>query len=159
VIYVGEVTGPSEQRNVYKNCLDLIRVGIFMKDCMDSAVSQRAEIKILGFQCIAYKIDFYMLDLRGDGLYMMNHIAQISVPATVKDIYILIDEIHILLNLRAILLESCDTLVEKLKNPGLASLELKSSFRKQTLDTPEFKRLISKTCCVKRECPLWFGRY
>ncbi|CAB4402556.1 unnamed protein product [Rhizophagus irregularis] len=117
VIYVGEVTGPSEQGNVYKNCLDLVRIGIFMKDCMDSAVSQGAEIKILGFQCIAYRIDFYMLDLRGDGLYTMNHIAQISVPATIKDIYILIDEIYILLNLRAILLESCDTFIEKLKNP------------------------------------------
>ncbi|POG61091.1 hypothetical protein GLOIN_2v1486539 [Rhizophagus irregularis DAOM 181602=DAOM 197198] len=159
VIYVGEVTGPSEQGNVYKNCLDLVRIGIFMKDCMDSAVSQGAEIKILGFQCIAYRIDFYMLDLRGDGLYTMNHIAQISVPATIKDIYILIDEIYILLNLRAILLESCDTFIEKLKNPGLAPLELKSSFRKQTLDTPEFRRLVSKTHCVKRECPLWFGRY
>ncbi|GBC12508.2 C2H2-type zinc finger transcription factor [Rhizophagus irregularis DAOM 181602=DAOM 197198] len=133
VIYVGEVTGPSEQGNVYKNCLDLVRIGIFMKDCMDSAVSQGAEIKILGFQCIAYRIDFYMLDLR--------------------------DEIYILLNLRAILLESCDTFIEKLKNPGLAPLELKSSFRKQTLDTPEFRRLVSKTHCVKRECPLWFGRY
>ncbi|CAG8714677.1 9400_t:CDS:2, partial [Funneliformis caledonium] len=64
VIYVGEVTGPSEQGNVYKNCLDLVRIGIFMKDCMDSAVSQGAEIKILGFQCIAYRIDFYMLNLR-----------------------------------------------------------------------------------------------
>ncbi|RGB42693.1 hypothetical protein C1646_682536 [Rhizophagus diaphanus] len=29
VIYVGEVTGPSEKTNVYKYCLDLIRVGIF----------------------------------------------------------------------------------------------------------------------------------
>ncbi|CAG8535744.1 11165_t:CDS:2 [Funneliformis caledonium] len=33
VIYVGEVTGPAEKNNVFKNHLDLIRIGIFMKDC------------------------------------------------------------------------------------------------------------------------------
>ncbi|PKK61061.1 hypothetical protein RhiirC2_870715 [Rhizophagus irregularis] len=63
VIYVGEVTGLSEKNNVYKNCLDLVRIGIFMKDCIDSAILQGAGIKILGFQCIAYSMDFYVLDL------------------------------------------------------------------------------------------------
>ncbi|CAG8717846.1 14172_t:CDS:2, partial [Gigaspora rosea] len=159
VIFVGEVTGPTEKNNVYKNCLDLIRIGVFMKDCIDSAISQGVDIKILGFQCIAYKIDFYILDINGEGLYMMNHIAQISVPATIKDICSFIDELYILLNLRSILYESYNAFVDKLKNPRLAPLELKSSFKKPTLDTPEFNKLVSKTRCVKRECPFWFGRY
>ncbi|CAG8768546.1 18483_t:CDS:2, partial [Gigaspora margarita] len=149
VIFVGEVTGPAEKNNVYKNCLDLIRIGVFMKDCIDSAISQGVDNKILGFQCIAYKIDFYVLDINGEGLY----IAQISVPATMKDICSFIDELHILLNLRGILYESYDAFVDKLKNPRLAPLELKSSFKKQTLNTPEFNRLVSKTHSVKRECP------
>ncbi|CAG8657091.1 13248_t:CDS:2, partial [Funneliformis caledonium] len=159
VIYVGEVTGPSEKNNVYKNCLDLIRIGIFMKDCIDSAILQGAGIKILGFQCIAYKLDFYVLDLNGEGLYTMNHIAQISIPETVKGLFTFIDELHILLNIRDILMKSYDVFIDKLQNPGLVPLELKSSFKRKTLDTPEFKRLVSKTHCVKRECPLWFGRY
>ncbi|CAG8459742.1 7649_t:CDS:2 [Paraglomus occultum] len=78
VVFVGEVTGPADQHNVYKNCLDLVRIGVFMKDCVDAAISREAGIKILGFQCIAYKIDFYVLDLRAQGLYTMSHIAQIS---------------------------------------------------------------------------------
>ncbi|CAI2188268.1 16941_t:CDS:2 [Funneliformis geosporum] len=133
VIYVGEVSGPSEKNNVYKNCLDLIRIGVFIKDCIDLAISRGAKIKILGFQCIAYKADFYILDL--------------------------IEELHILLNIRNIFLESYNVFIDKLENPGLTLLELKSSFKKDTLDTPEFNRLVSKTRCVKRECPFWFGRY
>ncbi|PKY48284.1 hypothetical protein RhiirA4_404259 [Rhizophagus irregularis] len=46
------------------------------KDCVDSTT----EIKILGFQWVGYKIDFYVLDLKGDRIYTMNLIAQISVP-------------------------------------------------------------------------------
>ncbi|CAG8665298.1 6379_t:CDS:2 [Funneliformis mosseae] len=129
VIYVGEVTGPSEKNNVYKNCLDLIRIGIFMKDCIDSAILQGAEIKILGFQCIAYKLDFYVLDLNGEGLYTMNHITQISIPETVKGLFTFIDELHILLNIRDILMKSYDVFIDKLQNPGLVPLELKSSFK------------------------------
>ena len=70
-----------------------------MKDCVDSAISRKAEIKILGFQCVGYKINFYVLDLKGDGVYAMNHIAQISVPATIRDLFTLIDELYVLLNI------------------------------------------------------------
>lgn len=39
-----------------------------MKDCVDSVT----EIKILGFQCVGYKIDFYVLDLKGDRMNKRN---------------------------------------------------------------------------------------
>ncbi|CAI2193392.1 14786_t:CDS:2, partial [Funneliformis geosporum] len=142
VIYVGEVTGPAEKNNVFKNCLDLIRIGVFMKDLVDSAISRNAEIKILGFQCVGYKIDFYVLDLKGNGIYVMNHIAQISIPATIRDLFILIDELYVLLNVRSILLESYDTFISNLKNPGLSPLKTKLSFKRKTLDTPKFNKLV-----------------
>jgi len=130
-----------------------------MKDCVDSAISRKAEIKILGFQCVGYKINFYVLDLKGDGVYAMNHIAQISVPATIRDLFTLIDELYVLLNIQSILLESYDTFISNLKNPGLSSLKMKSSFKRKTLDTPKFNKLVSKTRSVKRKCLLWYGRY
>ncbi|CAG8728754.1 11878_t:CDS:2, partial [Racocetra fulgida] len=52
VIFVGEVSPPSEKNNVYKNCNDLIRIGIFMKDCFDSAIDLSTDIKLLDFQCV-----------------------------------------------------------------------------------------------------------
>ncbi|CAJ0888515.1 9838_t:CDS:2, partial [Entrophospora sp. SA101] len=54
VIFVGEVSPPSERNNVFKNSNDLIRLGTFMKDCMDSSIAKGADIEILGFQCIEY---------------------------------------------------------------------------------------------------------
>lgn len=84
---------PFEQGNVYENCLDLMRIGIFMKDHVDSAISKG----ILRFQCIVYKVDFYMLDLKGDVLNLMNHIAQISVPCNYRGhIYFIANFIYIL---------------------------------------------------------------
>ncbi|CAG8483603.1 6094_t:CDS:2 [Paraglomus occultum] len=52
VLFVGEVSPPSQKNNTFKNCNDLIRVGIFMKDCLDSAIDKGADVKVLGFQCI-----------------------------------------------------------------------------------------------------------
>jgi hypothetical protein len=48
------------KNNVYKNCNDLIRVGIFMKDCLDSVIDKGADIKVLGFQCIGKLLFFIM---------------------------------------------------------------------------------------------------
>ena len=50
VLFVGEVSPPSEIKDVYKNCDDLIRIGIFMKDCLDSDIDK---MTILSFQCIS----------------------------------------------------------------------------------------------------------
>ncbi|CAJ0907122.1 12061_t:CDS:2 [Entrophospora sp. SA101] len=46
VLFVGEVTPSAEKGNVLENCNDLIRVGIFMKDCIDSAVDKGADVKV-----------------------------------------------------------------------------------------------------------------
>jgi hypothetical protein len=51
-LFIGEVTSPAEKGNVHKNCNDLIRIGVFMKECIDSAIDKGADIKLLGFQCI-----------------------------------------------------------------------------------------------------------
>ncbi|CAJ0925684.1 4694_t:CDS:2 [Entrophospora sp. SA101] len=47
IIFMGEVSPPSQRNNVYKNCNDLIRIGVLMKDCLDFAIDNGA-----GFQCV-----------------------------------------------------------------------------------------------------------
>ncbi|CAG8574688.1 14905_t:CDS:2, partial [Acaulospora morrowiae] len=98
VIFVGEVSPPSEKNNVYKNCNDLIRVGVFMKDCQDSTIDKGADIKILGFQCIEYTVDFYMMDLV-QGMYAMIHIGQVSIPTFLKEISTFIEDMETLLEI------------------------------------------------------------
>ncbi|RIA85442.1 hypothetical protein C1645_781843 [Glomus cerebriforme] len=56
VIFIGEVSPPSQRSNVYKNCKDLIRLGVFMKDCMDSAIDKGADINVLGFHCVGKQV-------------------------------------------------------------------------------------------------------
>src|SRR6266540_707276 len=47
VLFVGEVTSPAEKGNEFTNCNDLVRLGVFMKECTDSERSEGADIKIL----------------------------------------------------------------------------------------------------------------
>ncbi|CAB4412052.1 unnamed protein product [Rhizophagus irregularis] len=115
-LFVGEVSPPSKKGDVYKNCNDLIRLGVFMKD-PKSSVDKGADIKVLGFQCIDYKVDYYIMDL-------------------VKGIYILLHRIQ------DIFRESYENFYPKLCNP-----------KKNTLYTPKFRELVSKTHNVKRSCP------
>jgi len=54
-IFVGEVSPPSKRGDVYKNCNDLVRLGVFMKDMLDSSIDKGADIKVLGFQYVGKK--------------------------------------------------------------------------------------------------------
>ncbi|CAB5216446.1 unnamed protein product [Rhizophagus irregularis] len=142
VIFVGEVSPPSEKNNVYKNCNDLIRIGVFMKDCLDSAIDLGADIKMLGFQCVDYTVDFYMMDIV-QGTYIMIHIGQISVPASVKEMLHFVDEIEILLKIREIFCKSFDSLYAKLCNPNDPSLlSTKASFKHDTWNTQIYEIVI-----------------
>ncbi|RIB23418.1 hypothetical protein C2G38_2072873, partial [Gigaspora rosea] len=138
VIFVGEVSPPLEKNNVYKNCNDLIHVGIFMKDCLDSAIDLGADIKLLGFQCIDHTLDFYMMDLI-QGTYTMIHIVKISVPVSIKEMLPFIDELEVLLGVQEIFRKSFNTFYAKVCNPSPPST--KASFKRDTLGTPKFKQL------------------
>ncbi|CAJ0628180.1 15498_t:CDS:1 [Entrophospora sp. SA101] len=156
VIFVGEVSPPSERNNVFKNSNDLIQLGTFMKDCMDSSIAKGADIEILGFQCIEYTVDFYVMDLAGRATYTMSHLGQIKIPADFKDIYSFIDDIGLLLGIKDIFTRSFNNFYEKLRVPS--QLEIKPTLKEKTLSTQEFGQLVSKTRDRKRSCPLWFGK-
>ncbi|CAB5213142.1 unnamed protein product [Rhizophagus irregularis] len=156
-LFVGEVTSPAEKENVHKNCNDLIRIGVFMKECIDSALDKGADIKVLGFQCIEYTIDFYAMELHAPGLYIMHHIGQASIPTSVKTLSHFVDEIDTFLTVRSLLQESFDNFFNKLRSPKEQAKKL--SFKCETLSTSSFNQLISNTRNVNRKCSSWFGRF
>ncbi|CAI2192304.1 17732_t:CDS:2, partial [Funneliformis geosporum] len=137
-LFVGEVSPPSKKGDVYKNCNDLIRLGVFMKDILDSSVDKGADIKVLGFQCIDYKVDYYIMDLV-KGIYIMLHVGQVSIPASLKDMSSFVDDIELSLRIQDIFRESYENFYPKLCNPG--SLTEKATFKKNTLCTPKFRDL------------------
>ncbi|CAG8570445.1 6282_t:CDS:2, partial [Acaulospora morrowiae] len=156
VVFVGEVSPPSQKNNVHKNCNDLIRIGVFMKDCADFSIDKGVDINIIGFQCVDYTIDFYTLNLER-GTYFMLHIGQITVPASVKEMLSFVDELGTLLAVREIFQKSYSALYNKLCNPGLPST--KAEFKRDTLETPKFRQLVNKTRDCNRVCPFWYGRF
>ncbi|CAG8712066.1 1499_t:CDS:2 [Funneliformis caledonium] len=156
VIFVGEVSPPSEKNNVYKNCKDLIRIGVFMKDCLDVGIEKGADLKVLGFQCVEYKMDFYVMDLI-HGMYMMTHIGQVYIPSSIKEMNLFVNEVETLLKVREIFCKSFDTLYSKLCNPSPPSP--KTIFKRNTLGTPKFNELVNKTRNCHRDCPMWYGRF
>ncbi|CAG8749895.1 13663_t:CDS:2, partial [Dentiscutata erythropus] len=114
VTFVGEVSSSLEKNDIYKNCNDLIHVGIFMKDCLDLAIN------------LDHTLDFYMMDLI-QGTYTMIHIGKILVPALVKNILSFINELEVLLEVQEIFYESFNTFYTKVCNPSLSST--KASFK------------------------------
>ncbi|CAB4445538.1 unnamed protein product [Rhizophagus irregularis] len=156
VIFVGEVSPPSEKNNVYKNCNDLIRVGVFMKDCLDSSIELGADIKILGFQCVDYTVEFYMMDLV-QGMYIMINIGKVTIPASLREVSNFVDDLEILLAIRKVFQESFNIFFDKLCNPSSSSTKMK--FKRDTLGTPKFRKLVNKTHNCHRSCPFWFGRF
>ncbi|RIA84851.1 hypothetical protein C1645_742008 [Glomus cerebriforme] len=134
VIFIGEVSPPSQKDNVYKNCNDLIRLGVFMKDSLDSAMDKGADIKIIGFQCIDFKLDYYIMDLT-HGIYTMVHFGQVTFPASVKEMSAFVDEMETLLGIQEILYKSFNDLYAKLCIPSPPSN--KATLKKDTLCTPK----------------------
>ncbi|CAB5389647.1 unnamed protein product [Rhizophagus irregularis] len=155
-IFIGEVSPPSQKTNVYKNCCDLIRLGVFMKDCMDFAIEKGADINVIGFQCVGHTIDFYMIDLV-EGIYVMVHVGQVSVPASLKEMLSFVDQIEILLDIREIFKKSFNILYDKLCNPNLPSV--KTMFKRDTLNTPQFNNLVNRTRDCHRICLFYYGRF
>ncbi|CAG8542653.1 13872_t:CDS:2 [Acaulospora morrowiae] len=155
-IFIGEVSAPSQKDNVYKNCKDLIMLGVLMKDCMDSAIDKGADINIIGFQCVDNIIDFYITDLI-QGIYFMIHVGQVSVPTSVKDMIYFVNEIEILLGIREILQKSYDTLHDKNCSPSLPLA--KAKFKRDTFGTPQFNQLLSKTHDCYGICSHRYGHF
>ncbi|CAG8602375.1 13926_t:CDS:2 [Gigaspora rosea] len=138
--FEGRTKQPDFTGDVYKNCNDLIRLGVFMKDILDSSIDKGADIKVLGFQCIDYKVDYYTMDLV-KGIYIMLHVGQMSIPASLKDMSSFVDAIELSLRIQDIFRESYENFYPKLCTPDPISLTEKATFKKSTLSTPKFRKL------------------
>lgn len=97
-----------------------------------------------------------MIDLV-EGIYVMVHVGQVSVPASLKEMLSFVDQIEILLDIREIFKKSFNILYDKLCNPNLPSV--KTMFKRDTLNTPQFNNLVNRTRDCHRICPFYYGRF
>jgi len=91
------------------------------------------------------------------GIYTIINVGQVLIPASLKDMSSFIDSMELSLGIQDIFRESYKNLYARLCNPG--SLIKKATFKQDTLCTPKFRKLVSKTHNVNRPCPFWFGRF
>ncbi|PKC53154.1 hypothetical protein RhiirA1_511951 [Rhizophagus irregularis] len=67
----GEVTGEGKNNTEKKNLIDLVRLGIFMKDSLDNISRKTGVNRIFGWQVIVTKWTGYMMTLISPGIYVM----------------------------------------------------------------------------------------
>ncbi|POG58077.1 hypothetical protein GLOIN_2v1733861 [Rhizophagus irregularis DAOM 181602=DAOM 197198] len=91
------------------------------------------------------------------GIYTMLHVGHTTFPASIKEMLSFVDEMELLLKVRKIFRESFNNLYTSLCHPSPPLA--KASFKRDTLSTPKFRDLVSKTHNVNRICPFWFGRF
>nr|CAG8498476.1 4147_t:CDS:10 [Entrophospora candida] len=90
------------------------------RNSLDSAIDKGADIKIIGFQCIGFKLDFYIMDLT-HGIYTMVHFGQVMFPASIKEMAAFVDEMETLLRIQEIFYESFNILYAKFCAPTVHS--------------------------------------
>ncbi|CAG8710243.1 1867_t:CDS:10, partial [Funneliformis caledonium] len=67
-----EVTGKSKNNTEKKNLIDLIRLGLFMKDALDNILPKTSVNQIFAWQVIVIKWTGYMMTLISPGIYVID---------------------------------------------------------------------------------------
>jgi len=90
----GEITGEGKNNNIKKNNLDLIRLGIFMKDALDLLIKKTEKNHMtLAWQTIVTLWTGYVMVLTASGLYIMIEVGQIELPRSFQTCGQFIDNI------------------------------------------------------------------
>ncbi|KAI8877495.1 hypothetical protein K501DRAFT_337389 [Backusella circina FSU 941] len=88
----GEAKSASQGGNSYSICRDLLRVGIFCKNALDTHNMEG----VLGLQVIGRMITFYVLVLPSTGLYVMYELEKIKIPSCLDDLTkLIVDMPHV----------------------------------------------------------------
>ncbi|KAL0080413.1 C2H2-type zinc finger transcription factor [Phycomyces blakesleeanus] len=78
----GEVKSAAQGGNNYLICRDLLRVGIFCKNALNTHNMEG----VLGLQVIERMVTFYVLVLPSTGLYVMYELEKIKIPSCLDDL-------------------------------------------------------------------------
>ncbi|CAG8639531.1 8830_t:CDS:10 [Ambispora gerdemannii] len=76
----GEVTGEGKNNTEKKNLIDLVRLGIFMKDSLDNISRKTGVNQIFSWQVIVTKWTGYMMTLISPGIYVMIDTGSVDLP-------------------------------------------------------------------------------
>ncbi|ORX62605.1 hypothetical protein DM01DRAFT_1330734 [Hesseltinella vesiculosa] len=136
----GEAKCEGEARNHFDVSRDLIRLGAFAKNSLDTNKLRC----VMTFQVVGFQVAFYINYLAADGMYVMFEFAHVTLPSSLVDLPSYLFELD---QLRAAihLFERCQPMTSQ-------EQERTKNYRRATLSTPQFERFIDKTRDRKRRC-------
>ncbi|CAG8646452.1 8360_t:CDS:2, partial [Paraglomus brasilianum] len=146
-IMFGEITGEGKNNNEKKNNLDLIRLGIFMKDALDLLIKKTGEDHmIFAWQTIVTIWTGYIMVLTTPGLYIMFDTGETELPKSFQTCGQFINGIDNLFTFTDKYENEVQRLrdyINKKKENGNVPVEIINRLR-ATLRTPQFKEIVKR---------------
>ncbi|CAG8546711.1 346_t:CDS:10 [Paraglomus brasilianum] len=147
----GENTGEGKNNNIRKNTIDIIRLGIFMKDALDNIIKNTGRsCVVFGWQTVVVALYIiivttwtgYMMVLIASGTYIMFEVGQAEFPRSFRTCGQFVDSVDNLFTFG----ENYKREVHKIYNyinEEKADSADHTSWRRPTLTTPQFRKLLS----------------
>ncbi|CAB5384320.1 unnamed protein product [Rhizophagus irregularis] len=135
----GEVTGEGKNNTEKKNLIDLVRLGIFMKDSLDNISRKTGVNRIFGWQVIVTKWTGYMMTLISPGIYVMIECRSSKIFRSMQ--YVSIWSGY------AVCISAYEKTIKDILSIMNKSEEVESNdnfkgWRRSTLGTPSFKKIV-----------------
>ncbi|CAB5181426.1 unnamed protein product [Rhizophagus irregularis] len=139
----GEVTGEGKNNTEKKNLIDLVRLGIFMKDSLDNISRKTGVNRIFGWQVIVTKWTGYMMTLISPGIYVMVDTGSVDLPRSFEVCNTFLSGLDTLFAFQIAYEKTImDILSIMNKSEEVESNDNFKGWRRSTLGTPSFKKIV-----------------
>lgn len=146
----GEVTGEGKNNTEKKNLLDLIRLGIFMKESIDNILQNTCvNSTVFAWQSIVTKWTGYFMTLIAPGIYLMVEVGSVELPRSFETCSTFLNGLDLLRTFQTAY-EQTSKRVLKVINENKEEHENPKdvefiTWRRPTLGTPVFKKITKTT--------------
>jgi hypothetical protein len=135
----GEIKCHGEADNKHAIGKDLLRLGIFAKNAIDTHNLD----SILVFQAIGRRVFFYIVTLENAVMYVIFEIGEVEAPARLLGLACYIEQINVLLDMLYIYDQLCHTA----DNDRSVTLQQR---KRKTVSTPEYNCMLVNSRNRKR---------
>jgi len=139
----GEVTGEGKNNTEKKNLIDLIRLGLFMKDSLDLILQKTDVNRVFAWQVIVTRWTGFLMTLISPGIYIMADIGSVELPRSFEMCCMFLNGLD---TLRSFELAYEQTVKEFLsvinKNEDNIKNDNFKTWRRPTFGTPAFKKIV-----------------
>ncbi|CAG8737181.1 3307_t:CDS:2, partial [Ambispora leptoticha] len=139
----GEVTGEGKNNTEKKNLIDLVRLGIFMKDSLDNISRKTGVNRIFSWQVIVTKWTGYMMTLISPGIYVMIDTGSVDLPRSFEVCNTFLTGLDTMFAFQIAYEKTIKDILSIMnKSEEFESDDNFKGWRRSTLETPLFKRIV-----------------